>query len=446
MLQKGIPKHVVVVHSKTTKKDLRSAFALIKQSDRPLVIFATPGFSVLPRHDIGALIIEDESSNLFKTSDRFRTDLRIFLGAFAKTASLQLYWGDTIPRFETLQRTDTQLPRAFVADKLHVVPVEPYRSILPTEVVEIIRHAQQKQKRLYVYASRKGVAPLSRCSDCGTIVTCEVCSLPMVLKNRRAADGSMERYFVCTHCVATLPASHTCVYCGGWNITPVAIGTESIRDAITALVGTEAVTTIDDDLTPDGPTIEALLLATEKQKFAVIIGTVKVLPFLKNINYCLFPFFDRLLSTPSLYTTENTLRLVMECNEQAIDGVLLFTRQPDFPTIKQLETQKINAIIHDELTLRKEIGYPPFGSIIKISLTVPEGYRLSVVEKMQHYLTDMEATMMPARRISAGSMKVLLTWILKTPTTYIEEEGTALASFLTSLHFPYLIEENPERL
>jgi hypothetical protein len=43
-------------------------------------------------------------------------------------------------------------------------------------------------------------------------------------------------------------------------------------------------------------------------------------------------------------------------------------------------------------------------------------------------------------------MKMLLTWILKTPSTYIEEEGPTLANFLTSLHFPYLIEENPERL
>ncbi|MES2224478.1 MAG: hypothetical protein V4478_00660 [Patescibacteria group bacterium] len=447
LLEKGISKHAVIVHSKTTKRDLRGAFVLIKQSDRPLIIFATPGFSVLPRHDIGEVIVEDESSNLYKTSDRFKTDLRIFLGAFAKAAKLHIYWGDTIPRFETLERTKkTHLPRTFIPDKLHVVPVEPYRSVLPTEVIEIIRHAMKKKKRLYIYASRKGVAPLSRCSDCGTIVTCEICGLPMVLKNRRNAQGAEERYFVCTHCTATLPPTHTCSYCGSWNITPVSIGTEAIRDAVSALVGADVVTTIDDDLTPDSASITQLLALSEKQKFSIIIGTIKVLPFLKNINYCLFPFFDRLLSVPSLYTTENMLRIVMECNERVSDGVLLFTRQADFPTIKQLETQKINAIIHDELLLRQEIGYPPYGSIVKVSITVPEGYRLSVIEKVQEYFKNMEATMMPARRISIGSMKVLVTWIIKTVPTYIEEEGPGLAGFLTSLHFPYLIEENPERL
>jgi primosomal protein N' len=451
VLQKGIPKHVVTFHSKTTKKDVRSNFAILKQSDRPLIIFSTPGYSMMPRQDIGIIIAEDESSSLYKANDRFKTDLRIFFSAFAKAADLQLYWGDTLPRFETLQRTNhTQLPRTFIPDKLTIVPVEQYRTILPTEMIEIIRHAEKKKRRLYIYANRKGVAPLSRCSDCGTIVQCEHCTLPMVLRNRRNSDGNEERYFVCTHCAASLPASHTCTYCGSWNITPVAIGTESIRDAVAALVGPDVVTTIDDDLTPDNSAVEQLLAANEKQKFSIIIATIKVMPFLKNIHYCLFPFFDRQLSTPSLYTTEQVLRLVMECNEKALDGVLVFTRQPEFPLIRQLETQKINAIIHDELQLRKDLGYPPFGSIIKISLTVPEGYRLGVVEKVnQHFETQSDAadaTMMPARRISAGSMKVLLTWIVKTSVAYLEEDGTALASFLTSLHFPYLIEENPERL
>jgi primosomal protein N' (replication factor Y) (superfamily II helicase) len=293
------------------------------------------------------------------------------------------------------------------------------------------------------------VAPLSRCSDCGTIVTCEICTLPMVLRNKILPSGERERYFVCTHCAATLPASHVCSYCGSWNITPLSIGTESVRDAIISLIGEDAVITIDDDLTPDNSTVQALLAKAHKQKFAVIVGTVKVLPYIKNIHYTLFPFFDRLLSIPSLYTTEEALRVVMECNERSLDGVIVCTKNPDFTLLKQLETQKINAIIFDELALRKELGYPPYGTIIKISLTVPEGHRQKVVEKINEYFThesDVEATAMPARRISQTSMKVLMTWIVKAQATYIEEEGMQLVQTLDTLRFPYKIEQNPERL
>jgi len=447
LLEKGITNHTVILHSKTTKKNLKSVFTLLKSSDRPLLIFTTPGFFILPRTDVGIIIAEDESQNLYHTSDRYKSDLRIFIKQYAERLAVKLVWGDTLPRFATLKRLGADhVPRTFVPDKLTVVPIEPYRTALPTEVVEILRHAQKKGRRLYIYANRKGIAPLSRCSDCGTIVNCTDCSLPMVLRYKINSEGERLRTFVCTHCAATLPTTHTCVHCGGWNITPSAIGTESIKDEVSAIVGAEHVVTIDDDLTPDSASIQALIKESDNLKFVVIIGTIKALPYLKQIHYSLFPFFDRLLSTPSLYTTENVLRLLLECNERSSQGVLAFARDPEFPMTRNLETQKINAIIHDELQLRSELGYPPFGSIIKINITVPEGYRQSVIERVQEFFGETEITMMPARRISQGSMKVLLSWIITAPTTYIEEEGQTLSSFLQSLRYPYLIEENPERL
>jgi hypothetical protein len=135
----------------------------------------------------------------------------------------------------------------------------------------------------------------------------------------------------------------------------------------------------------------------------------------------------------------------MECNEQSTEGVILCTRTPEFPLIRQLETQKINTIISDELTLRKELEYPPFGLLIKVSLTVPEGYRQKIKESVDHYFSDLDSTALPARRISPGSMKVLMVWIIKAVPTYIEENGSDMVRFLDTIRFPYRIEQNPDR-
>lgn len=446
LLTKGIQKHVVIVHSKTTKKALRSAFATIKTSDRPLIVFVTPGFFLIPRRDLGYVIAENESSTLYKTHDRYSIDTRIVIKQFCELAHINLTWGDTIPRFETLERLDaTHLPRAYVPDKLHIVTIDHYRTVLPAEVMDLIRHAEKKKIKLFVYTNRKGIAPLSRCSDCGTLVSCPTCTLPMVLRTRTRSD-LQERYFICTHCGDELPATHVCSYCGSWNITPVAIGTESVSQEIASLVGSDAVYTVDDDAIPDAAAIEKMLTEIAHKKFAVVVGTTKVLPYLRNIHYTIVPFFDRILSTPSLYTIEHALRLVMECNEQSSEGVIICTRSPSFPCIKQLETQKINTIIADELTLRKDIGYPPYGVLLKISMTVPEGYRQKVKESLESYFADGELSALPPRRISPGSMKVLMVWVLKTNQTYVEEEGPDLTAFLETLRFPYKIEQNPERL
>ncbi len=445
-LSKGIQKHAVILHSKTTKKNIRSAFSLIKTSDRPLIVFVTPGYFLIPRSDLGVVIAESESSSWYKTSDRYGIDLRILIRYFCECAQLALHWGDAMPRFETLERLGaTHLPRTYIPDKLHIVHVDHYRTVLPSEVMDLVRHAEKKKYRLFIYTNRKGVAPLSRCADCSTIVTCLTCSLPVVLRNRTLPDGQSERYFVCTHCGDTLPATHTCVHCGSWNITPTSIGTESLRDELVSLVGPESVFTVDDDITPDGPTIEKLIADVQQKKFAVVVGTIKALPYLKGIHYTLIPFADRLLSIPALSTTETMLRLVMECNEQSGNGVILCTRNPDFPIIKQLQTQKINSIISEELTLRKELGYPPFGTLVKISLTIPMSHRQKIKEAVDAFFASTDLSSLPPRRISPDSMKILMVWIIKAPLSYIEEEGSDIVRFLESLHFPYKVEQNPER-
>lgn len=444
-LEKGIQKHVIILHSKVSKKDMRSYFSLIKSSERPLLIFATPGYLLIPRADVGYMIAEDESSTLYKTSDRYMIDLRIVVRDLAEALAIDLTWGDTMPRFETLARLNADhLPRSYVPEKLHIVPVEHYRNTLPTEVMDLVFHAQKKKRRLFIYTNRKGVAPLSRCGDCATIVTCPACTLPMVLRNRTRA-GITERYFSCTHCGEELGADHHCTYCGSWNIVPRTIGTESVRDEIVSAVGADNVFTIDDDLVPDSSAIEKLITEVQQKKFAVVIGTIKVLPYLQGIHYTIIPYLDRILSTPSLYTTESVLRLVMDCDMRSSDGVILCTRTPDFPLIKQLETKKLNAIITDELMVRKELKYPPYGVIIKISLTTPEGYRTRIKESVERYFSSTDITALPARRVSLGSMKVLMVWIMTATPTYIEEENQQIISFLDSLHMPYKVEQNPER-
>jgi len=445
-LDKGIQKHVIILTSKTTKKVLRSAFSLIKTSERPLLVFVTPGFFLIPRHDLGVVIAEEESSALYKTNDRFAIDTRILLKKFSECAGLTLTWGDTIPRLETLKRLESEhLPRSYAPDKLHIVSIDHYRTVLPSEVMDLIRHAQKKKFRLFVYTNRKGIAPLSRCTDCGTIVTCPTCELPVVLRNRALTDGTTERYFVCTHCGDTLPATHTCTHCESWNISPSAIGTESLRDEIASLVGAECVVAVDDDITPDSATIESLIKEVQSKKFVIIVGTIKVLPYLRGIHYTLIPFMDRILSVPALSTTENVLRLVMECNERSSEGVVVCTRKPDFPILKQLAAQKMNAVIEDELSLRQELGYPPFGVIVKITMTAPVAYIGKIKESVQEFFINTDMTALPPRRISVGSMKILLTWIIKAPLSYIEDEGTEIVRFFDHLRFPYKIEQNPDR-
>ncbi len=445
-LQKGIASHSVLIHSKRTKRDQKSALSAIKSSDRPLFICATPQSAIIPREDITTMILEDEASPLYKLHDRYAADMRIVLECIAKASSIQMVYGDTLPRFETLEKAGgSHVPRSFTPEKLVVVPTEPYRTILPSETIELLRYCQKNKKSVLIYTNRKGIAPVSRCADCGTSVDCPTCGLPIVLRYK-VTNGERERLFICTHCGDTLPPTHICTYCASWNITPVSIGTESIRDAVIDIVGSDYVITVDDDLTPDAKELESLIADTQKHKWFVMVGTQKLLPYIKQIDFIVIPFFDRLLSIPSPFTVEEVLRLLMECNEKTKDTLIICTKKPDFPITTLLATKKIQELIESDIETRRTLSYPPFGILMKLSITVPSAHKDSIIQKVTAFFEGLDMTMLPIRRITPESMRLLCVWIIQANNDYTLDYGDDLQEFLQDLRFPNTIDINPTRL
>jgi primosomal protein N' (replication factor Y) len=340
----------------------------------------------------------------------------------------------------------THLSRSFNPERLVVVNTESFRTLLPTEIIELVRYCQKNKKSLFLYTNRKGIAPISRCSDCGTSVDCPSCGLPIVLRYKVNSAMEKERMFVCSHCASTLPADHHCEYCGSWNITPVAIGTESIKEALETLVDKEHIITIDDDMSLDDKQAESLIAEIQKKKFFVMVGTSKMLPFIKNIDFVAVPFFDRLLSTPSPFIVEEVLRLIMTLNEKTKDTLILCTKKPDFPITKLLSTKKIEEIIDSDIENRKSLLYPPFGLLLKLSVTVPVSHVEVISQKIKLFFQDLDNTMLPPRRINPGSMKVLCVSIVQATNSYLADNSELLESFLIDLRYPYKIEINPARL
>jgi primosomal protein N' len=444
-LQKGITSHSVMLHSKVTKRDQKSAVANIKNSERPLFICTTAQYSCVPRSDISTIILEDETSSLYKTNDRYEADMRVVIESISKSLGLNIVFGDTLPRFETLYKTESlELSRAFTPDKLVVVPTETYRTILPTETIELIRYCQKNKKSLFIFTNRKGLAPISRCADCGTSVDCPTCSLPIVLRYK-TVEGVRERVFVCTNCGDTLPTTHICSYCASWNITPVSIGTESVYEAVTGIVEPAHVFTIDDELTPDTKTVDPLLSEIQKQKWFVMIGTQKMLPYIKGVDFVAIPFFDRLLSIPSPVAVEEVLRLVMLCNEKTKDTLIICTKKPDFSITKLLATKKIQEIIDTDMETRSILKYPPFGLLIKLSVTVPSAHREVLTQKIENFFENTDITLLPVRRISPDSMKLLCVWIIQREESFVQENYEEIQAFLQDLRFPYTFSINPSR-
>lgn len=447
ILQKGILKHAVILHSKMTKKDQRSALSTIKNSDRPLLIFTTPSNALIPREDIKNIVLEDESSPLYKLHDRHLTDMKVVISTVSKNLNWQIFYGDILPSFETMIKAGSQnINKSFGLSKMTIVEVEKNRTLLPTEIIETIKFCKKNKKSLFIYTNRKGIAPISRCSDCFTVVDCPTCKLPMVLRYKNDIDGKKIRHFLCSYCGDTLKPEHTCSYCGSWNISPVSIGADALIDSVSDIVEKENIISFEDDNSLDNKDTQKIIDQIEKQKFFIMIGTQKLLPFIKGVDYVAIPFFDRILSTPSPFTFEDTLRLLYECDDKVKDTLIVCTSKPDFSITKMLRAKKIQEIIDEDIETRKLVKYPPFGTLIKLSVTLPPNQRETLNDKVRLFFDKNELTALAPRRISLTSMKILCVWIIQVENSFLEDYSEDLQMFLQDIRLPYSIEINPRRL
>ena len=126
--------------------------------------------------------------------------------------------------------------------------------------------------------------------------------------------------------------------------------------------------------------------------------------------------------------------------------LILCTRNPEFSITKQLSTKKIQEIIDEDMESRALLKYPPFGILLKLSVTVPNGYKDSLVHKVSQFFSDQEVAMLPVRRISQSSMKVLCSWVIQVDANFLEDQSEAIMSFLQEIRLPNKLEINPLRI
>ena len=84
------------------KKEIEKTWKEIMQENHPVLIIATGSFLLLPRSDIGTIIIEKENSRSYKMQTRPFLDIRTVAETIAKKSGTKLLLGDIILRTETL--------------------------------------------------------------------------------------------------------------------------------------------------------------------------------------------------------------------------------------------------------------------------------------------------------------------------------------------------------
>ncbi|MDO8493513.1 MAG: primosomal protein N' [bacterium] len=395
ILKKGIEEYTVIMHNRLTVKTIYERWRGALEEQHPILIVATPVFLSLPREDIATIIIDKENSHFYKTMSRPFMDIRTFAEKLARAKPARLVLGDSIPRIEDIYNAQAG---NFIQESplKYRFPMNIYQevidmrkagdSILSPKVKLAIKESIAKKEHALLICARKGLGTSTLCADCGEIILCTECSLPMVLHRTVS-----ENIFLCNRCGRKSATDVKCTNCGSWKLKVLGVATERVEDEVRAEFPDARIFRIDGNAVKKYKQAREIITEFLQTPGAILIGTDMVLSYLnQNIETVAIISIDTLFSLPDYKMDENIFDLLTRLRLKTLKRFLIQTRKPDEKIFENVLSGDLLEFFRGEIKERKRFNYPPFKILIKITSEGPKNITNTEMDQLEKFLQNYE--------------------------------------------------------
>ncbi len=461
ILEKGIEQYTYVFHGGLAPKEMEKIWSTVLKDEHPVLIVATGYFLSIPRNDIGTIILDKESSRGYKMQNRPFLDIRVVAELVAEESKKKLILGDVLLRIETLWKEKsgkyaavTPLKfRSLTSAKCEIIQNKASKdmkkkefSMLSPELKEILRTAKDNNETTFLFSGRKGLYPVTVCSDCGTTVACTNCKSPVVLYGRK--EGLNKNRFVCNHCGERRDAETLCVYCNGWRLTPLGIGTEKVKEEIVNMFPDSSVFIMDKDNIKTHKQAVKVRDAFYNKPGSILIGTEMAIGYLnQEVENSAIISIDSYFSIPDYQINEKIFHILIELKELTKRNFLIQTRQEEksfgLKVFEYATRGNLLDFYKDEIADRKNIGYPPFAIYIKITTEGEKNHVKKVMEEVVEFLKPYELSVFAGWKPGADSKYTVNGLISLSEESWVDKE---LLKKLRELPLSFSVKVNPASL
>jgi primosomal protein N' (replication factor Y) (superfamily II helicase) len=325
-----------------------------------------------PLSDVGLIVVDEEHDSSYKHEGDPRYDARTVAERRARQHGAVLLCGSATPRPESVvslrrlrlpTRVDRRpLPPVEVLDmRAQHHPLHPRTRLALADV-------RRRESKAIVLLNRRGWSNFLSCRSCGRVWGCPNCEVSLVF--HRAGD-----FVACHHCGHREAVPARCPSCGSAALARHGAGTERLEHELRAALGDDAfaVFRLDAD-TAQGKDRAALTLARfEAAGAGLLIGTQMVAKGhdFPDVSLGVVLDADQTLRFPDFRAEERTFALVTQLAGRAGRGdaggvVLVQTLAPEARPIVHAAQHDADGFLDLELARRKVLGYPPYGSLIRV--------------------------------------------------------------------------------
>jgi len=262
------------------------------------------------------------------------------------------------------------------------------RSIFSRSLVDALEEVLENKQQAILFLNRRGSATYVFCRDCGYILRCPRCEVPLTA---HGVDN-----LTCHYCGYQRKLPQTCPSCGGKRIRQYGTGTEKVETEVQALFPEARTLRWDYETTRQKGAHDVILSHFVNRRADVMVGTQMIakgldLPLVTLVGVVLA---DVGLSLPDLRAGERAFQILTQVAGRAgrslLGGkVILQTFQPEHYVIQAAAGHDYEAFYCRELAYRRSLGYPPFAQLVRLEIRHRDAARAeATAQKLAQNIRD----------------------------------------------------------
>ena len=354
-------------------------------SDQPYgLILGVRSSLFLPFRRLGLIIVDEEHETSYKQQDPApRYNARDVATVAARLYGAKVLLGTATPSIESYHNALTgkyglvrltqryghiQLPSIEVEDVKELRRKKLMNTPFSPRLIEEMQQALKEGEQVILFQNRRGYSPVIECHTCGWVPRCTCCDVSLTFHQR-------EHRMVCHYCGASFEVPRRCPNCGDTDLRDLGYGTEKIEAAVRAILPKARTARMDLDTTRSRSSYDQIIGQFQRGQTDILIGTQMVTKGLDfdRVRVVGIINADQSLSRADFRAYERTFQMLSQVagragRRQRRGLVVLQTRQPQLPVIRQIVQNDYEGLYHEQLNERQLFRYPPFTRLIGIYL------------------------------------------------------------------------------
>ena len=349
------------------------------------VILGARSAVFLPFQRLGLVIVDEEHEQSFKQQDpapRYHARsaaivlAQMYAGAKTllgtATPSMETYYNARQGKYGLVELTrrykDLQLPAVEVVDIKDLYRRKMMTGPFSPRLLAAVRDALGRGEQAILFQNRRGFAPMVECRQCGWVPKCPDCDVSLTYHK------SMN-YLTCHYCGYTMRVPEVCPCCESRDIRGRGYGTEKIEDEVRSIFPEARIARMDLDTTRTRNAYERLINDFSAGRSNLLIGTQMISKGLDVDKVSVVGILKAatMLNYPDFRAYEQAFMMMSQVSGRAgrkgRQGlVILQTKSPDLPVIRQVVQNDYRSFYSDLLAERRDFRYPPFYHLIYVYL------------------------------------------------------------------------------